>query len=352
MSRGAASILGERLIGGVVVSDHQEDVPPQLRLLLASHPFPDDSSVAAGRVLLEEASIPGDLLVLISGGASALAEVPVAGIGIEDVAQISRDLMRVGTPIGEINTVRRHLSCLKNGGLLRAAGMKKVVTLLMADVVDDDPASIGSGPTLADHSTPQEALEVIRSAGLRVSPAVGDHLSKQASTQPSPDHEWHVVANGSVALGAVERSLQSNGLMTFVYDSSLKGGASTRAIEMIAATPEGQVSVAAGETTVVVTGTGLGGRNQHAALTAALELAGTPGVFAAVGTDGIDGPTTAAGAIVDGGTVARATAAGIDPSFASQHCDSNHALAASGDLLILGPTGTNVGDIWLSWTGP
>ncbi len=347
MARGAADALGDRLLGGVVVSDHREPIPDGMSLMVGDHPFPDRGSVRAGQALLDAAT--GDLLVLVSGGGSSLVEVPPPGIDISELASTHKALMDAGATISDLNTVRRQISMIKNGGLIRNAD--SVTTLVISDVIDGPADLVASGPTLADDSTSAMALEVIRKYSVRVPEPIEVWLEGGGGPARRREHHWEIVADGTLALDAAKTFLIDSGLQVQELDV-LRGDAEAEATDFLLASPPGLVGVARGETTVRVKGNGLGGRNQHAALAAAIALHGSEGVFAAFGTDGIDGPTVAAGAIIDGGTTARIRLAGLDPVVALANQDSHGVLVASGDAVITGPTGTNVGDIWMAWNRP
>ncbi len=321
MVRGAASALGEAMRGFLAVSDHVEPTAANGSVFVGGHPFPDERSERAGRALLSfVGSIPPDdlLLVLVSGGGSALVEVPVEGVAVEDVARLTDRLMHVGTPIEEINLVRRHLSRIKNGGLLRATTATRAVTLVVSDVIDAGPEVVASGPTLVDGSSVDDAVEVIRS---RL--GVDFPVRPVGPTGPLPEHRAEVVADCSMAALAAADELGAE-----VWTAALRGEASEQARRMVAA-GEKRPLVATGETTVTVRGAGLGGRNQEAALAAAIALDGETGWFGALGTDGIDGPTEAAGAIVDGNSADRMRRLGVDPYRALESNDSHGALAAA-----------------------
>lgn len=351
MARGVMDVLGDRVVDGVVVTDRIEEVPTPLQLLRGEHPYPGPGSVEAGGALLDQAGRceAGDLLlVLVSGGASALAELPTNGTSIEELAEVQRSLVATGTPIEELNCVRRHLSQLKNGGLLRAAGDAAVVSLLISDVVDAAPNAIGSGPTLADGSTTADARQVLEQ---RVSGAAAAMFAPDAAASHAGEHHWRVIADGSVAAAAARHQLVAEGFDARVLTTRLNGEAHLEGARLIATVPPG-MSVLTGETTVTGATSGRGGRNLEAALAAAIAIEDRGRwVFAALDTDGIDGATNAAGAIVDSGTLARGRAHGFDPrSFLRRH-DSYPFLEATGDLVITGPSGTNVGDLWLVHNG-
>jgi hydroxypyruvate reductase len=321
-----------------------------MRLLLGSHPFPDRRSLEAGSAALAEAarSDHGHLVILVSGGGSALAEVPVDGLTIEQVATVTRQVMDAGVPIGSLNTVRRHLSKLKHGGLLRASN-RPVTSLLISDVLDGPATDIASGPSLADGSTQADALAVLNALGEQIDPSVLAILESGTGQVSHPPHDFEVIIDRHAAMGGVRRFLSEHDVEATVVGEAILGAAGTRGVEMVETAGSGY-TIATGETTVIVAGDGRGGRNQHAALAVAIGIEGrTDVVFAALGTDGIDGPTDAAGAIVDGTTTARIRAAGIDPEEALARCDSNPALIAAGDAVRIGATGTNVGDLWMVW---
>lgn len=351
MTEGALRALGDRARTATVVTDRDAEVPGA-RCMVAAHPFPDRSSVAAGRALREVArGSNGTLLVLVSGGASALAEIPPHAVEVEDLAEVQRVMMGAGVPIGELNTVRRQCSLLKNGGLLAESAASAVVTLLLSDVAGEPGTTIGSGPTLADQTTPHDALRILSRYELeeRVPPGVIAHLR---SARPHPPvataHRWEVVAGPGDLARTAARLLRDHGVRARIVTTSLEGEARTEGPSFARRAVPGTAVVATGETTVKVVGSGRGGRNQEAALAAALEMEDRAVWFAALATDGVDGPTDAAGAIVDGGTAARLRAAGVEPERSLEDNDSNRALAAAQALVVTGPTGTNLGDLWMA----
>lgn len=344
MAAAALDVLGGRVVGGVVVSPEPGKVG-DLEVVVGSHPNPDQWSERAGRRLMASVARRDHdhLLALVSGGGSALAEVPKPPLTIEDLAAVSERLMRVGTPIDELNLVRRHLSMIKHGGLA-AATAAKVTTLVLSDVGNGPPSMVASGPTLADGSTSLDALRVLeRRLGRPVQHAVRSALAR--SVRRPPESDVVVVADRHTAFAEVAHrfALSSVGRPEAVH---LEGHADAMAVAMVS---QPGLRVGTGETVVNVTGDGIGGRNQHGALAAAIALDGKEGVFGSLGTDGIDGPTDAAGAVVDGHTAARIRARGIDPADALRRCDSHTALDAVGALIRTGPTGTNVADVWISY---
>ncbi len=349
MARAAASFVGDAPM--LVISDHLDAVPDGARLLVADHPVPGDRSVRAGEAVLAVAAELGEgdrLLYLISGGTSAVIEVPRPGVTIAAMAAVTRDLLTAGASIHELNAVRRSMSAIKGGGLAAAAAPAAVTTLAISDVVDDDPAVIGSGPTVLPPV--MDPVPILRRYG--VDPPPGLVPEPAAVHRPDQDRlEYEIVAAGSTATAAAAASARSMGLTVETHPEPIVGEAREAArwaVERFTPALDLDVLVLRGETTVTVRGAGSGGRNQEAALAAALALDGTPGIaFLAAGTDGIDGPTAAAGATVDGTTAATARRAGLDPEAALADNDSAPLLKSVGASLVTGPTGTNVGDVWI-----
>ncbi len=353
MASGALEALPRPPARTVVVTDREADLDGA-ELHLGGHPFPDGRSVEAGRALLGAAAdCHGTLLVLVSGGGSALAEVPAPGLSLDDVAAVQRAVMHAGAPIEDLNLVRRRLSRLKDGGLADASPAGRVVTLVLSDVVDGGAEEVASGPTLRSPRAGADAHEVLASLGLAgsVPPEVWSRLAGPRPAVPDRPHEVEVLADGGTAASAAAAWLSRSGARADVAPDLLRGEARETARRLASRAPAGRVTVAWGETTVTVTGSGTGGRNQEGALSAALVLRGTGGVFGTFGTDGIDGPTDAAGAIVDGTTADRIEASGLDPAARLEDNDAHRALAAAGDLLRTGRTGTNVADLWIAWPG-
>ncbi|NRA03526.1 MAG: DUF4147 domain-containing protein [Myxococcales bacterium] len=367
MALGAQRVLGSALRGGLVVTkDGHALFPEQVSVREASHPLPDQRSVTAARETL--AAVEGlaggvTLLVLLSGGASALWVAPAPGIDLEHKVDVTRSLLTAGVGIEALNTVRKHLSSIKGGGLARSAAGRRVVTLLISDVAGDRLDTIASGPTAPDPTSFGESLEIL--LGARPRPEwpgpVLDRLEAgvrgEIAETPGSDAAWfrnvehYVIANLDQALRAVTATARELGLASQLLPRALDGQARVRGRELAArirssASPE--LLIAGGESVVRVTGSGRGGRAQETALAFALEVDGDPGVTGLfAGTDGTDGPTTATGAIVDGSTARRAREAGLDPEAALRDNDSHTLLASTRDLLCTGPTQTNVSDLAL-----
>ncbi len=347
MVRGAAGVFGT--LRGVAVSNHTEECP--VPLSLGAHPVPDSSSLACGAHLLEfvRGLAPGDLVVyLISGGGSAIAVAPVDGVDLTDLAAMNDVMMGAGVPIGEMNEVRAAVSKLKGGGLSNVCPARRVVTLILSDVVGAEPTHVASGPSIGA-GMGSEASAVMDRHGLssRMPVAIADAVQRWSPPEERMPHLFTVIGSSSVAANAAASYLASVGIASTIVTSELMGEARTEAVDLVRGCAPGRVTIAAGETTVTVHGDGIGGRNQEAALTAAIEISDTNIVFAALGTDGIDGPTPAAGAIVDGATAQKARALGVDLEAALENNDSYTALTAVEATVVRGDTGTNVGDLWL-----
>jgi glycerate 2-kinase len=355
MARGIARAVD--IADGVIVAPQDGDAP--LPVIVAGHPVPNEGSVAGGRRALDLATSagPDDVVVfLISGGASALLAAPAEGLSLEDLRQSNRVLLECGADIVETNTLRKHLSAVKGGRLAAAAGRSRLVTLVLSDVVGDPLDAIASGPTIPDPTTYEDASAVVDRFGLRerLPDRVIVHLERgcdgKSPETPSEPHLRHVVeiiGSGTVAAEAAATYIRSCGIRARIVTTCHTGEAREAAVAAVTVPTEAdEVLVFAGETTVTVTGSGRGGRNQEAALAAAIAIEGRPVTFLAGGTDGIDGPTNAAGGIVDGGTIDRGRAASIDAMTALENNDANTYLAATGDLIVTGLTGTNVADLW------
>ena len=368
MAEAAARRLGPRVRAGLVVASTPAAVPDRFELIVGGHPIPTAESERAGRRALElAADLQADerLLVLLSGGASALMAVPAEGLTLEDKRSTTDRLLRAGADIHALNTVRKHLSAIKGGWLAARAG-GACDAFAISDVVGDDPSFIASGPAVADPSRFEDALDVLGRFGGEAAypPAVVAHLRRGAdgAVPETPKAGDARIAQTTTTVIGSRRNAMSGALAeagalgyhVLRLDDPVVGEARTTAVAHVRAVLARAAGlgrpacvVSSGETTVRVTGRGTGGRNQEFALAAAalLPLAGAPAAVASAGTDGVDGPTDAAGAIADSTTIDRARAAGLVPG---RYLSDNNAYAffdALGDLIHTGPTGTNVGDL-------
>ena len=343
--------------------------------ILSSHPVPDERSVRAGRAALGAAHAVGSdecLVVLLSGGASALMTVPAPGVSLEAKREVTRRLLRADADIHAVNCVRKHLSDVK-GGRLAAACRGRTLTLAISDVVGDDASVIGSGPTVADPTTFGEALAVIDASGGRgVFPRDAVAWLERGATGDFPEtlkpgaaslirSIVHVIGSGADACAAAIDTAQRLGYRVVSAPRPIVGEARARGVEhaswLAALARDHQdalCAVSAGETTVRVTGSGTGGRNQEFALAAVAGLAtiGRAVALASVGTDGVDGPTDAAGAIADSTSATRARAYGADPMRYLEANDAWSFFNRLGDLVRTGATNTNVGDVQVALIGP
>ncbi|PKP70896.1 MAG: hydroxypyruvate reductase [Alphaproteobacteria bacterium HGW-Alphaproteobacteria-4] len=320
-------------------------------VLAAGHPVPDAAGEAAARAVEAAlaATLPQDrVLALISGGGSALLPAPVAGVSLPDKATVNRLLLGSGADIGQMNLVRQALSRLKGGGWLRASAAP-ISALILSDVPGDDLRVIASGPTVAPLGNRADAAAQCHALAIwdSLPASVRAHLSTPEGGLP-PLPAAHNILIGSNALSLAAMQAAGAGLAPFALAGDV-GAVAAQIATTLAAMAPGQVLVAGGETTVRLVGHGLGGRNQELALRVALavEAAGLAGTWAflAGGSDGRDGPTDAAGAVVGPGTLAAMRAAGIDPLARLADNDSYPALASAGALLVTGATGTNVADL-------
>lgn len=373
MGRGLGSCLqkaGLEWNGIAVVNRENREELAGFRVLVGGHPLPDEAGVAAAREVAEfiSASADGDLVfVLVSGGGSAILPAPADGISLEDKLECTSRLLACGAEIGEINTVRKHLSFLKGGGLAAGLGGGRMVTLLLSDVIGDDLSTIASGPTTGDPTTFSDAAAVLKEYGIfeDLPEAVRSRISAgcrgEVPETPKPGAavfervSHRLVGSNGQSLAAAARRAEELGYRVSIFSEALvgearKAGADLAAL-LAASTPgAGPCAIlAGGETTVTLRGGGRGGRNQELALAFAIESAsapeGLPWVFLSGGTDGIDGPTDAAGALVDPFTIDRGSRGDLSAGEALADNDSYTFLERSGSLLKTGATGTNVADL-------
>jgi glycerate-2-kinase len=372
MAEALEEVLGDKITNGLVNiprgSKHRTKI---VRLHEASHPIPDESGVEGTRKMLDIAENAGEndlVICLISGGGSSLMPMPRGEITIADKRRITEDLLKCGATINEINTVRKHISEFKGGWLAKKAYPATILNLILSDVLGDPLDFIASGPTVPDSTTFSDAIKVLKKYGLwdkapeSIKKVLTDGEKGLIPETPKADDEAFkkvfnvVIGNNRAASMAACETLKSEGLNTLLLTSLLEGEArhvgtvlASLAHEVLASgnpikKPAGMV--AGGETTVTVTGKGKGGRNQEIALAASLKIRGLDGVvIASLSTDGVDGPTDAAGALVDGKTIARAEAFGLRAEEFLADNNSYGFFSQLGDLILTGPTGTNVNDV-------
>ena len=343
---------------GLVVTRYGHGVPCEhIDIVEAAHPVPDAAGRdAAQRILDLVADLTADDLViaLISGGGSSLLTLPAPGLTLADKQAVNAALLKSGAPIEAMNCVRKHLSAIKGGRLARAAAPARLEALIISDVPGDDPAIIASGPTVPDPTTFADARAVIERYGVSVPAAVQAHLAAGADESPKPGDACfdtialHLIATPSMALDAAAKIARNAGYSVDLLGDTIEGEARCVAAEHSSRAGDaapGTIILSGGELTVTVSGDGRGGPNTEYALALALALDGAAGIHAmACDTDGIDGSEDNAGARIGADTLDRAIAAGANPSQALAANDSYGIFAAIGDLVVTGPTHTNVND--------
>lgn len=372
MAQAIEKIFGDRITQGVIATKYGHVLPlERTEIIEAGHPIPDQKGFEGAKKIqsILKESGPEDLVIfLLSGGGSALSPLPAEGITLEEKQQVTQLLLDCGADIKEINTIRKHISQIKGGWLARWAYPSTIIGFILSDVVGDQLDVIGSGPTVPDISTFNEAWDILEKYGLikKVARSIQKHLlsGKEGKVEETPkpgDPAFEKVLNiliGSniLALRAAENEASSYGLNTLILSSSIVGDTREAARFHLAIVKEVMSSgnplprpaciISGGETTVTVKGNGLGGRNQEFALAGALEINGLEKVvLLSGGTDGTDGPTNASGALADYTTVSRARSIGLDPKAHLENNDAYPFFQRLGDLLITGPTHTNVMDV-------
>ncbi len=374
MAQAAAEILGDDLTEGILIpkadpSLSLPSLPANVRIYPAGHPVPDQRGVAAARkviALLEETQANDLVLILISGGGSALLTAPVEGVSLKDLQNLNHALLACGATIQEVNTLRKHLSRVKGGQLAKLAAPAATLTLILSDVIGDPLDAIASGPTVPDPTTFEMAERILKQYNLapRLPASVIAHLQRGLHAQvPETPKKLPlcpkniIIGNNLMAARAGLRAARKEGFNAQILTTSLRGEASQAGgvlgaiLRQMASTgeplPRPACVIAGGETTVTLgESPGLGGRNLELALGAVEDLADCPNVaLISLATDGDDGPTDAAGAVVTGETLARAKKRNLFPSdFLARH-DAYNFFEPLGDLLKPGPTGTNVNDL-------
>jgi len=361
-------ILKHKITKGILaVPDPPTAHSQKIDHIIGGHPLPTENSIQAGQRiadLMEITTSEDIVIVLISGGGSALLDLPETDISLSDLQAINNLLLRSGATIHDINIIRRQLSRLKGGGLVRLANPALTVGLILSDVVGDSLADIASGLTVEDPTSATEALAILEKyeLSLKVPKSIVELLRKKRhgsrSSDPiSQNHVWNfLIGNNETAAQSAKAKAQDLGFQTYLVSTSMQGEAAEvgRVIAaMLTCIYESRAGqsipicvIFGGETTVTVDGSGIGGRNQELALSVALELAGNDGIaLMTLATDGVDGPTSAAGAIVTGETLAQSRKIGLRARELLADNDSHTFFQTIGDTVILGPTGTNVNDL-------
>ena len=379
MAQVVEEILGSHITGGLIVTKYGHGLPlNRMQIVEAGHPIPDSAGIRAVREtrgLLRGLTKDDIVLVLISGGGSALWPAPAEGITLEEKQEMTYLLLRAGATIRELNAVRKHLSDIKGGQLAKWAAPARVISLIMSDVIGDPIDFIASGPTAPDTTSFSDALAIIQKYGLDVPDAVRDRFQEGArgniADTPEPGDPVFknvdncVIANNRLLVDAAAEKARELQLNTLILGTEVEGEAKDigrffAAIARETARMGNPIKppaciLAAGETTVTVRGHGTGGRNQEMALAWAISMASRPSsaqtCFASVATDGTDGPTSAAGGLVDPFTCSRAIELGLMPQKFLRSNDSSNFLKATGDLIVTGPTQTNLMDLQILLVG-
>jgi glycerate 2-kinase len=350
---------------GLVVTRYGYAAPTtRIELVEAAHPVPDEAGYLAARRIMSKVHGLGhdDLVVaLISGGGSALLPAPGPGMSFEDEQETTRVLLASGLPISVMNQVRNEISAIKGGRLAALAAPARVATLIVSDVPGDDPALVASGPTVPIAGSRAEVRHLLSLHGIHLPPAAAALLAGGDNPPPRPDdprfvrNTVRIIASSALSLDAAARRASEQGVAAHILSDAVEGESRDVALVLAALAREIDIRdrpfrrpallLSGGETTVTVRGKGKGGRNSEFLLAFALAIEGTDNITAlAADTDGIDGSEDNAGAYADGTTAARIRAAGIDPRAALANNDAYTAFKAIGDLVLTGPTGTNVND--------
>ncbi|MGD8534869.1 MAG: glycerate kinase [Candidatus Aminicenantes bacterium] len=378
MAQAVEELLGKRIKGGVVNVKYGHIFPlNKIKVNEAGHPVPDEAGFHGTEEIIQllKKTEKNDLvLFLISGGGSALLPYPAEGLTLEEKQEVTKYLLEVGACIHEINAVRKHLSRVKGGRLAKLAHPSTLISLMLSDVIGDDLDTIASGPTVPDDSTFDDCLKVLEKYQMRekIPASVVELLEKGArgeveETPKAGDPAFQrtqnmIIASNILAVQAAQRKAEELGYNTMILSTFVEGETKEAARVHAAVAkeilhtgnpvPRPACIISGGETTVTIRGKGLGGRNQEFVLAAVIDIDGLENVvILSAGTDGTDGPTDAAGAIADGSTVSRAKKKGMDAEYFLRENDSYHFFKPLGDLIITGPTHTNVMDLRLVMVG-
>jgi len=360
MAEKVSDYLGDRLVRGIVVTKykHSGGALPRIEIYEAGHPVSDDNTIIATQKCIElvkKLEATDELLFLVSGGGSALFEAPLSGMTLEDVQDIQNQLLASGADIVEINMIRKRFSAVKAGRLAQLAAPAKVFAIMLSDVLGDRPDSIASGPAVPDYSTVEEAIKVSEKYKIKLTAQMQEYLKKET---PKKIDNVTTTITGSVRTlcESAAKTAEKLGYTPIILTTQMNSEASEagKLMSSIAADiAEGRSSfkrpcaiISGGETVVTLKGDGMGGRNQELALAGAKGISGLENILIfSLGSDGTDGPTDAAGGIVDGETATKLKEKGIDIDEVLARNDSYNALAAINGLIITGPTGTNVNDV-------
>jgi glycerate-2-kinase len=376
MTKAVVDLADNLLTGGIMITKYghvlESGISDRIEVFEAAHPVPDLQGVRATEkviTLLEKADRETLVVCLISGGGSALLVAPHKDISLSEKQEITQRLLKAGANIRELNTVRKHISRIKGGRLAEIAYPASVLSLIISDVIGDPLDVIASGPTAPDQTTFLDALKVIKLYGLEdkipdkarlvlIRGAAGEISETPKEGNPALARVQNLIVGSNIkAIETAKREAEGQGYQTIILSAELQGeardvaiwlaGKAIEARQGLAGDSHGKIClISGGETTVTVRGNGLGGRNTELALAFAREIKGKKGMtLLSAGTDGTDGPTDAAGAIVDGGTIERAEASGINPRDYLKNNDSYNFFKAVGGLFITGPTGVNVMDL-------
>ena len=358
MAKAATEVLDQRIVSGAIVTKygHSEGSLPGIKIFEAGHPLPDSNTLKATEKILEitrQAGKDQTILFLVSGGGSALFEKPAHGLPIKFLSDITSKLLLSGADISELNTVRKHLSSVKGGRFAVHCMPAAIFQITLSDVLGDRPDMIASGPAVPDPSTSGEALAVIKKYKIPLSPEIESAL--RSETPKSLDNvSFEIAGNVTGLCRAAKIAAEKRGYISEIVTDRLDGEAklagymaAERALDELGKSAEAKrCLIWGGETTVKVKGSGKGGRSQEVALAAAEKISGSGNiVILSAGSDGTDGPTDAAGGIVDGLTWGKIRSVSYDPVEMLENNDSYNALELAGALLKTGPTGTNVNDL-------
>lgn len=362
MANAASDSIGDKIARGLVITKygHSRGDIESFEIIEAGHPVPDGNTIRATEKALRMVESLGAhdiLLFLVSGGGSSLFEMPAENVQLNDIIRVTEQLLISGASIKEINIVRKHLSKIKGGRFAQVVRPAKIFSLVLSDVLKDELDTIASGPAYPDQTTTDQAIDVLKKYKIKISRNALCAINLE-TPKLLDNVQTKIIGSVSIACAAAKRAAENLGYNSIILTTTLDCQACEAGVFLSAIAREIELTnqplekpcvlIVGGETVVQVSGSGLGGRNQELALSAAIGIAGLNNiVVASVATDGTDGPTEAAGGIVDGTTMSRLIEQGISATEVLRNNDSYHALKIIGDLVITGPTGTNINDLML-----